>query len=94
MYDPSGDPDQRPTSPFQTSWEEIALAASPIVQDYQGGIWCCLADQPNSISRWDGRTWQHFDQGFSLNSVRNLWVDDQQRLYVRVVDVLHPPVAG
>lgn len=82
VHDPRGVPGTGPTSPFQTSWEEYPLAARAMLRDFEGHLWCCLKDQNGKISRWDGRTWEHFDLGVEAFYLSCLWADDLQRIHV------------
>ena len=82
VYDPRGIPGTGPTSPFQASWEEFPLVVGVVVQDFEGGLWCCLKDHPGKVSRWDGQTWQHFDTGLDTVEVQSFSVDNLRRLLV------------
>jgi hypothetical protein len=85
VYDPCGVPGPEPASAFGTSWEEHALARSMLLRDFQGHLWCCRSDQPGRISRWDGRTWEHFDLGCDTTSLQILFVDNLHRLHFVVL---------
>jgi hypothetical protein len=82
VYDPRGVPGTGLTPSLHANWEEYPLAAGGLVKDGKGGLWCCRKDQPGKASRWDGRTWEHFDLGLGTARLQCLWVDNLQRLLV------------
>jgi hypothetical protein len=82
VYDPCGVPGTDPTSPFQTTWEQYALANEMVVQDFEGGLWCCLKDKPRKLSHWNGRVWEHFDVDFDTAYLPAFVVDNLRRLHI------------
>ncbi|MBI5757417.1 MAG: hypothetical protein HZA46_02725 [Planctomycetales bacterium] len=65
-------------------WTEFRLSRSvrPI-RDNAGSIWCCLADQSEMISRWDGERWHQYAVPLDTKTTYRALTDDRGHLLMQ-----------
>jgi hypothetical protein len=86
VYDPNGIPADTLRSKFQYTWQDFALANRCTVKDFQNNLWCSLEDKPRTISKWNGRDWEHFELEVDPTNLMSLFVDNLNRVHFHVTE--------
>jgi len=75
------DPKVKPV-PVLPEWDEFHVVNDSLLRDEDFNLWMFLEDHPGYVSRFDGRTWKHFELGVKSCERQHLLVDNLNRVYV------------